>query len=163
MTDHVNSNQELLNVRAEKEEVNSNNSSQEMNSIPLNQSMIKADNQTGRRSHKNRRRGKGKGKGKSKTKTNNNTRGRSNTTEEEVGPMHRNNEPEISIKINESYWEDEEKKDVDKNSSLFVSRMEDKEEVRMLDASYKQEFDVITEVDSKLSYTTRESTYDDIQ
>ena len=44
-----------------------------------------------------------------------------------------------------------------------MSRMEDKEEVRMLDASYKQEFDVITEVDSKLSYTTRESTYDDIQ
>jgi hypothetical protein len=101
MTDHVNSNQELLNVRAEKEEVNSSNSSQEMNPIPINQSMIKADNQTGRRSHKNRRRGKGKGK--SKTKTNNNTRGRSNTTEEEVGPMHRNDEPEISIKINESY------------------------------------------------------------
>jgi hypothetical protein len=172
MTDHVNSNQELLKARAEEEEVNSSESSQEMNPIPLNQSMIKADKQTGKRSHKNRRRGKGK----SKTKTNNNTRGRSNTTEEEIGPMPREDEPEISIKIDESYWQDEERKvqvntkasaqtiiDVDINSNLFVSRMEDKEEVRMLDASCKEEFDVITEVDSKLSYTTRESTYDVIQ
>jgi hypothetical protein len=100
MTDHVDSNQELLKVKAEKEEVNSSGSSQEMNPIPLNQSMIKADNQTSRRSHKNRRRGKGKGKS---IKTNNNTRGRSNTTEEESGPMSRDDEPEISIKINESY------------------------------------------------------------
>jgi hypothetical protein len=51
----------------------------------------------------------------------------------------------------------------DNKSNLFISRVEDEEEFKMLDTSSKQDFDVITEVESQLSHSTRESTFEVIQ
>lgn len=50
-----------------------------------------------------------------------------------------------------------------KKVDMFISRNEEDEEYKTIDITSKQEFDVITEVESQLSQSTRESAFEVIQ
>jgi len=151
----------------------SSSESQEMNQIPVNKSMIQADTSS--------RTKKGRKKKRNKNKANNN-RERSNTTEEKLTKIPENSKNSISQMVQEEYMGDS-KDDIkpennltkdstdnsaddgakDKKSSLFISRCEDDEESKMFNDSSQQEFDVITELESKISTTSRESMFENIQ
>lgn len=58
MSDHNDSLKEPTKEHVDIDDANSNNSSQEMNAIPLNQSMIKADTQTTVKASKKKKKNK---------------------------------------------------------------------------------------------------------
>lgn len=121
-------------VNKEHENSNSSSDSQELAQIPLNKSMILADNATNKnKGGKKKKRNKKKKKGAA-------TRGRSNTTEEQLTHSTPAREEEMSIRIDEDYLiseaepmkgennltkdstDNNSEETTEKKSSLFISR-----------------------------------------
>jgi hypothetical protein len=149
----------------------SSSSSQELNQIPLNKSMIQANNTTSKKKTKKKR------NRRNKKKNSNKARGRSNTTEEQPGGLDEAFEPVPEITIDESLVKDEPENDEeenlntkestensgnqDKKSSFFPAKLE--EEMKFLDLSSRNDFDYIDDTESKMSLTSRELYMDEIK
>jgi len=129
--------------------------------------------------------GKNKRKNKKKKKSQQ-SRGRSNTTEETIKkPQKIKNEEDVSISVNEEYLgvQEEQTEDLlglensqtkdstdksaeiaDKKGSLFISRCEDdEEESKVLKDSNKKDYDIITELESKVSLSSRGNAFEEIE
>lgn len=164
-------------IKAMDYKSSSSSDSQEMDQIPLNKSMIQANNDSrknkdGKKRRNNKRKKKSQG-----------PRGRSNTTEDTIQkPQPIKEEDEVSISVDEEYMKSSKKqphagstktKDdterseeiVDQKNPLFISRCEDddEEEIKTLEVNTKQDYDIITDLESKASYSARGTAFDEIE
>ena len=54
-------------------------------------------------------------------------------------------------------------REVEEKSNLFISRTEEDEDFKVHESTNKHDYDVITELESKMSMTSRESYFDEIE
>lgn len=111
----------------------------------------------------------------------NQNRGRSNTTEDNLSKIQKQESDDLSSTLDEEYLKEPAKKEkqenlktkdssdnnseerADKKSSLFISRCEDDEESKMLGVSAKQDYDIVSDFESKASLTSRGGYHDAIK